>query len=354
MKVQEVARRLGVTPRAVRFYEEKGLVHPHKDEVNGYRLYTEDDIERLRWIVTLRELGLPLASIAEVLESTSRQEGSSTSLLAKLDEARAQLFAEWRSATHALEALDTAVTHLQHGAPELQPLENAAAKLSSLRKLREAWQDRWQFDGLAAAYAVDAPLIHWSRRLKRAEYIQALKRAVEWLDPREEEHGLDLAAGTGNLTAILMNTGARMTAVEQSANMLAVYRERFPYANAKQGNMLALPLTSAAFHFIGCTFAFHYLESAQQLAALAEIDRVLLPGGRFVLTGLTVEHVNPSIQQHTLEDTEIDTIAQDSDDSAHLFEIDDAAVTSWLTGQGYEVVMEQLSEAVILLSAVKP
>ncbi|WP_127530702.1 MerR family transcriptional regulator [Paenibacillus kobensis] len=354
MKVQEVARRLGVTPRAVRFYEEKGLVHPRKAAGNGYRLYTEDDVERLRWVVALRELGLPLASIADVLDARSQTAGQ-TSLLARLDVARAELYAQWRSATQALEAFDAAVTRLQHGEEELQLLENAAVKLHDLRLLRESWQDRWQFDGLAAVHAEDAALIYWSQRLNRAEYNQALQRAVEWLDPSDGEQGLDLAAGTGNLTALLVNEGTAVTAVEQSANMLSVYRDRFSAADAKQGNLLALPLTEAVYSYAGCTFAFHYLEHAQQIAALEEIDRVLLSGGRYVMTGLAKEHLAAPQQQETSAmDRQQAQVEQRPNEPDQLFEIDYAALTAWLNKRGYHVILEQVSGVVTLLCAIKP
>jgi len=329
MKIQEAAVRLGVTPRAIRFYEEKGLVSPRKETGNGYRVYEEDDIEKLRWVVALRELGLPLAAIADALETSA--DGERASLLTKLDAARAALFAEWRSATQALEAFDNAVSSWRqgNGTTELTRLEEAAIKLRDWRRLRESWQDRWHFDDLAAAHAQDAPLVHWGEYLGPSEYEQALRRAVEWLDPHEGEAGLDLAAGTGNLTALLHAAGARITAVEQSANMLFVYRSRFADAEAKLGNLLALPLTEAAYHFAGCTFALHHLEHNQQLGALMEIDRVLLPGGRLVIAGL-------------------------SETSSGLHPIDYSSLSNELRGRSCKVAIERLNDKIVLLYAVKP
>ncbi|WP_051620655.1 MerR family transcriptional regulator [Paenibacillus sp. UNC451MF] len=56
MKINELAKRLDVTPRAIRFYEEKGLLQPEYEE-NGYRRYTEDDAWRLQTIAAFREIG---------------------------------------------------------------------------------------------------------------------------------------------------------------------------------------------------------------------------------------------------------------------------------------------------------
>ena len=56
MKIKEVCERTGLTRRAVRFYEEKGLVSPDIDAGNEYRDYSEADVRRLRLVARLREL----------------------------------------------------------------------------------------------------------------------------------------------------------------------------------------------------------------------------------------------------------------------------------------------------------
>jgi arsenate reductase len=59
MKVSELARRAGIAPSAVRFYEEAGVLPPAARRDNGYRDYAEDTLARLRLVVALRRLGLP-------------------------------------------------------------------------------------------------------------------------------------------------------------------------------------------------------------------------------------------------------------------------------------------------------
>ena len=56
MLINEVIRQVDLTRRAVKFYEEKGLIKPSKDS-NGYRNYTEEDIQRLKEISVYRKLG---------------------------------------------------------------------------------------------------------------------------------------------------------------------------------------------------------------------------------------------------------------------------------------------------------
>ncbi len=66
MRIGHLAARLGVTPHAVRLYERDGLVPQPERRANGYREYTERDAERLRLLIGLRRLDLPLAQAAEL------------------------------------------------------------------------------------------------------------------------------------------------------------------------------------------------------------------------------------------------------------------------------------------------
>ena len=65
--IQEIARTTGVTSRTLRHYDSIGLLPPSRIGQNGYRYYDQAALVRLQRILLLRELGLSLRSIAEVL-----------------------------------------------------------------------------------------------------------------------------------------------------------------------------------------------------------------------------------------------------------------------------------------------
>ena len=71
MKINEVEAAVGVTKKNIRFYEEEGLITPGREPGNGYRSYSQTDVERLRRIKLLRKLDVPLAEIREMLEGQS-------------------------------------------------------------------------------------------------------------------------------------------------------------------------------------------------------------------------------------------------------------------------------------------
>lgn len=64
----DLARATGNTVRTIRFYEEEELLKPTVVSDGGHRRYTEDDLERLRLITDLRELGLSLLEIRSILD----------------------------------------------------------------------------------------------------------------------------------------------------------------------------------------------------------------------------------------------------------------------------------------------
>lgn len=63
MKINEVERLVGITKKNIRFYEEQGLLNPDRNRENGYRDYSEEDVQTLEQIKLLRKLGLPLEEI---------------------------------------------------------------------------------------------------------------------------------------------------------------------------------------------------------------------------------------------------------------------------------------------------
>jgi DNA-binding transcriptional MerR regulator len=68
LKVGELARRSGLTVRALHHYDSIGLLRPTGRSESGYRLYSRDDVARLHGIQTLRRMGLSLADVAQLLD----------------------------------------------------------------------------------------------------------------------------------------------------------------------------------------------------------------------------------------------------------------------------------------------
>ncbi len=66
MRISQVAARSGVPPTTLRYYEDLGLLRPQRAP-NGYRLFDDETLERLRFIDAAKQLNLPLEQIASLL-----------------------------------------------------------------------------------------------------------------------------------------------------------------------------------------------------------------------------------------------------------------------------------------------
>ncbi|MFF0434031.1 class I SAM-dependent methyltransferase [Streptomyces sp. NPDC004327] len=123
------------------------------------------------------------------------------------------------------------------------------------------------FGAAAAAYAEHRP-----------DYTQA---AVRWaLGSAPGPRVLDLCAGTGKLTAVLVAMGAEVVSVEPDPAMPAELRSAVPGVRAFQGSAESIPLPDGSVDAVVAGNAMHWFDMA---VAGPEIARVLAPGG--VLAG---------------------------------------------------------------------
>ncbi|MCX4172392.1 MULTISPECIES: MerR family transcriptional regulator [Paraburkholderia] len=120
LTVRDAAERLGVTPRTLKYYEERGLVSPSRSE-GRYRLYDDEDLKRFGRILRLRSLGFSLHGITEMLkrplESVDGSHRYSQESLQQIRDALAQ----------QVSALDTRIEAMRRELKEAQKLRTELA-----------------------------------------------------------------------------------------------------------------------------------------------------------------------------------------------------------------------------------
>ena len=115
VKINEVESLVRVTKKNIRYYESQGLLSPRREVSNGYRSYSQEDVEILRRIKLLRKLDVPIAEVKAMLEGQlSLREGM----------ARHQLLLQNRQA--GLEAAASLCRRLQEGPAALSDLDARA------------------------------------------------------------------------------------------------------------------------------------------------------------------------------------------------------------------------------------
>ena len=137
LRIQEVADRVGLTTRSIRYYEEVGLMKPARS-MGSYRLYDAEDIARLQFIKGLRDdAGFSLAEIGQLLEDEnaratigarfreSTDPGERRALLAegmdRIDRQVATLHAKIGRLQAMIDAANLRRAHLQDHLAEMEP-----------------------------------------------------------------------------------------------------------------------------------------------------------------------------------------------------------------------------------------
>ncbi len=132
----EIAKLCGVTVRTVQYYDTRGILTPSELTDGGRRLYSEADVSRLKIICFLRELGLPIDAISQLL--SEEDPGSVISIL--LDQQENVLrdeIGERQEKLDKLEALRQGLKDVKHFSVEdIGSIAHTMAKKKKLQKVR--------------------------------------------------------------------------------------------------------------------------------------------------------------------------------------------------------------------------
>ncbi|MFD7847896.1 MerR family transcriptional regulator [Nocardia sp. NPDC059764] len=134
--IQQLADSAGITSRALRHYDEIGLLPPARVGHNGYRYYDTDSAARLQRILLLRELGLSLPAIAEILGRPTDEDDPADSESVALE-------AHLRFLEAERARLDDRIRALRH------TLDARAGAEGSLRMMLEGFNDPYRDEVIA-------------------------------------------------------------------------------------------------------------------------------------------------------------------------------------------------------------
>lgn len=112
MRVGEVAKKMGVTVRALQYYDKEGLLSPSAESEGGRRLYTDKDLITLHQIISLKSLGFSLDDIKERLISLETPADVANVLTEQADDIR-QKIEQLQASLSAIEQLKAEVLQMQ-------------------------------------------------------------------------------------------------------------------------------------------------------------------------------------------------------------------------------------------------
>ena len=119
MQIGEVAERIGLSLRTIRYYEEVGLAVPSARSDGGFRLYVEDDVERLRVIMQMKPLGFSLEEMRELLALLDAGTDADPAALAAFRDQAAERVATLRRQLATAEAFAARLDAASSGLPSV-------------------------------------------------------------------------------------------------------------------------------------------------------------------------------------------------------------------------------------------
>lgn len=178
--IQEIARLAGTTSRTLRHYGEIGLLPPSRIAANGYRHYDSAALVRLQRILLLRELGLGLPQIADVLNAGAGRAGGEA---AALETHLALLREEQSRLARQIASVESTITALRGGEkPMAENMFDGFDHTQYKEEVEERWgrqayadSDRW-WRGMS-----DAERVEWQQRVSDLgrDWIAAAESGVD-------------------------------------------------------------------------------------------------------------------------------------------------------------------------------
>ncbi len=120
--IRQLCREFDATPRALRFYEDKGLISPTRNGLT--RIYSARDRARLKLILRGKRVGFSLGEISEILELYDRNDGGASQMARSLEKYRVQiktLQAQRDDIEGALELLNEGCAWMERTLSEVRP-----------------------------------------------------------------------------------------------------------------------------------------------------------------------------------------------------------------------------------------
>jgi len=122
LQIGELSEQTGVPSKTIRYYEEIGLLPEPQRAENGYRLYSQDDVDRLQFIRRARALDFALDEIAEILAFRERNEPPCRYVMDLIG--------------HQIDAIETRIRDLERIRDELKALHEAGQDLPEDVRMR--------------------------------------------------------------------------------------------------------------------------------------------------------------------------------------------------------------------------
>ncbi len=281
----ELAKKLGVSARTVRFYDEKKLLHPSDYSESGYRLYDDDSVVRLQKILMLKYMDFTLEQISDMMKDDNSD-------MQKSLKQQEELLLDKRE--HITRLIDAIRKTKDSSGDQFWV---------NLRNIIELTRDR---EEIITQYKTDGNL---KNRISIHDYSTSDEEWFHWLFEREKITSgmkiLDIGCGTGlmwkrvgallpdNLEIHLVDysNGMLDTARETVAELLEEYPEKKLRFIVEQRDATDFSYPTGGFDLIMANHVLFYIKKENREQLYRTIRGLLAPNGRFTCTLLGQTHM---------------------------------------------------------------
>jgi len=278
----EVCKKLGITTKSLRIYEEKGLVVPKRDK-NEYRNYSDLDLLRLRELLLLKDLGFSLQEIKKLLDKNAEDKHVFIRSLYIQRQAIQKKIQGLKNIEKTI--IDSMSSLLNDNEDKQIYFDTMEEVLKENKKNICNWTDQWSFDTWANNY--DSSLHDNNDDLNLfQDYDMVLEEVRKEIESADPEKILDLGCGTGNLSGLYSD---RLTVygIDQSLEMLLQCKSKYSKMKLRLGNFLdSTYIEGMKFDSIATTYAFHHLTQEEKEQSIEFMLHALNPNGRIIIGDL--------------------------------------------------------------------
>lgn len=284
MNTKRVLKELNITQKALRIYEDLGIILPKRDD-NNYRNYSDEDLIKIKQIILLKEMGISLKDIKVLLDKNKDKENK---VIKTLD-------LQLKAVENKINELNNIKSTLEDGINEILAsnetinygyyFKKIDECLKENKEKRSTWIDKWAFDSWAKDYdtSIKSNIGDELNLFEKYDFI--LDTISEIINKNKDSKVIDMGCGTCNLYTRL-NEDISYIGIDQSLEMLMEAKRKYKDINLRLGNFLDNPYIENDKDFIVSTYAFHHLTSEEKKESIKLMLKYLKINGKIIIADL--------------------------------------------------------------------
>ena len=340
MKTNEVCKKLGISKKALRVYEEAGLISARRNE-NNYREYDESDLVRIKNVQVLRELGFSLSDIQEIM---LKIKGDSNEFLLQL------FYMQLKTTEYKISQLNNIRRALTDNINFIMSDDYSAEKLTDkiINNLDiQSYDDftgsiikRWNFDEMAHNYILN----HLMGDSVYPTSIEAGRRLLSTYDKNTSI--IDIGGGNGYIWWALPHRN--LTILDKSVEMLKEAKKHLPYAQVVANDIIETDFWHYdSYELVTAIFLLHHIDYQHQKYALKNILSFMDKKGSTIIIDRCFRNSKERIDYlANCNDEERKTIYQEF----YLY-LDD--ILPYISYKGFMTKVSQISDYIYILEITR-